>query len=415
MGVESQNRFANVSHYHGKTVLTGSKMKRHHKYLNTCKKPYWLTRRRSKIKLPTRFLLGGTITDPLNLQGIQNESGRKSDTNSVERNSQVLTPKRSRRIGFPNITDVSDPLNLKNTSDEGQELCVSLDAHTTSIEKRKNAGSDNHCQVLCTIPCDGSEDSLEQSCLDYSADIKQTVTLCENCLSLCEQNQCYTEELDCAINVCNSSSVLAEAACELTNDTSDQHMPSVVKEMEAVALPQNKLTGCDKIVSPAVSSHRKRKRQRQNGVGETVTSAISSHKSSCKKIREKFHCGNYIAYYGYRNVDRVKDPRLELLPKELFEGRDVLDIGCNAGIVTIAVASCYLPKSILGIDVDQRLIGLAKRNVRRYMDESSYPLCLKTAFGPVAASLMPSTEFATFPHNILFQVVRSSNVSMWCE
>lgn len=368
------------------------------------------------MKPPTRFLLGGNISDPLNLQGLQKESDRQSCIDFFEQNSRVLTTKHTRRIGFPNIADPSDPLNLKTVSSEEQEL--SSDDSTTSMQKGKNSGSTNCCEVLHTLPLIESEDILGQRCLslDSSADMKEEVSPCNSSLMLSERNQHCIEERGCSIN---TDDVPSEVSCKVTSSMSDRHMPSVLSEVETGACTHiSKFTSHEKIVSPAVPqfSHRRaRKRQRQSAPAsrEIVPSASSSHKSLCKKKKEKFPCGNYVAYYGYRNVDRVKDPRLELLPKQLFADRDVLDIGCNAGMVTIAVASAYLPKSILGMDVDQRLIGLAKRNVQRHMSENSYPSCLETTFGPIAATLLPSAAYAVFPHNILFQVVKSSDFILW--
>jgi len=404
-------------HCYGRDVLT---MKRcgNGKCLNMSKKPFWFTRRRSKVKLPTRFLLGGNINDPLNLQGLQKESDRQSHIDSFEQNSRVLTTNHSRRIGFPDITDPSDPLNLKTLSSEEQQLLS--DDSTTSLQKGKNTGSTDCCQVLHTLPFIESEGISEQRglSLDSSADMKEKVSPCNSSLMLSERNQHCIEERDCSINAVDVG-LPVEVSCTVTDSISDRHMPSVLSEVETVACTRSsKFASHEKIVSPAVpqfSHHRARKRRRHSARAsrEIVPSASSSHKSLCKKKKEKFPCGNYVAYYGYRNVDRVKDPRLELLPKELFAGKDVLDIGCNAGMVTVAVASAYLPKIILGIDVDQRLIGLAKRNVQRYMNENSYPSCLKTTFGPIATSLLPSTACAAFPHNILFQVVITSDFILW--
>ena len=398
-------------HYHGRSVLRGTGTKRHHKFPNSVKKPFWFLRRRSKIKLPTRFLLGGTISDPLNLQGLLKERDVRSGIRSRDMNSQVLTTKHSHRIGFPNITDASDPLNLKNVASK-EPKSVSADC-ITGVQERKNASSIT-CKGMHTLPADKSEDSSSEThCqwFDSSAGVRENTCSCNNSLTLNNGSHCCVQMTDCSINDCKTDIVQIKAAVEMTNNISDEHNPSILSEVEAATCNHSdKDISRDKIVSPAVrqfSRHQARKRRRSMRAStEVIQSASNSHKSACKRIKEKFPCGNYIAYYGYRNVDRVDDPRLQLLPIELFEGKDVLDIGCNAGLVTIAVASHYVPKRILGIDVDQRLIGLAKRNVRRYMDENSYPTCLKSAFGPIATSLLPSTECSAFPHNILFQVVK---------
>lgn len=40
--------------------------------------------------------------------------------------------------------------------------------------------------------------------------------------------------------------------------------------------------------------------------------------------------------------DTEEDPRLKVFKKEWFEGKDCLDIGCNAGIITIQIGSYFL-------------------------------------------------------------------------
>lgn len=66
--------------------------------------------------------------------------------------------------------------------------------------------------------------------------------------------------------------------------------------------------------------------------------------------------GNYHNYYAHRTEDRI-----ELLrPLNLFQGKTVLDLGCNAGQVTKAViTSCGARRSV-GIDIDQELIAQAE-------------------------------------------------------
>jgi len=412
-------RLVNRCHQHDDSCdFLGRTIKRH-KFSNAVKKPFRFTRRRSTIKLPTRFLLGGTIHDPLNLQGLEKECTRESENRCCERHKRTVRLKHSHRIGFPDITDASDPLNLKNVSSKEPESFS--DDCLPSMETKKNACGQNHCQealetdhVLDMMPSDENEDALKQECQSVGTSADLTEKLCphNNSFALNDRNQHCVQVPESSTNHCKTDSIPVEAACKIASGTSSEHMPSVFSEDEAVACTyRNKITSHEKIVSPAVSQYsprraRKRKRQGACAGKETFPSASRSHNSLCKKSKEKFPCGNYVAYYGYRNVDMVEDLRLQLLSKELFEGKDVLDVGCNAGVVTIAVACTYLPRQILGIDVDQRLISLAKRNVRRYLDENLYPSCLKTTFGPIAASLLPSAECSAFPHNVLFQVVK---------
>ncbi|KMS94380.1 hypothetical protein BVRB_021990, partial [Beta vulgaris subsp. vulgaris] len=89
--------------------------------------------------------------------------------------------------------------------------------------------------------------------------------------------------------------------------------------------------------------------------------------------------GSYRGYYGQRR-DWAMDNRVKYLKENLEEGMDVsawLDIGCNEGLLTMALGSAlwiYSPlsdvlaaktfkcKSMIGIDIDKELIGRAELN-----------------------------------------------------
>ena len=72
-----------------------------------------------------------------------------------------------------------------------------------------------------------------------------------------------------------------------------------------------------------------------SGDGQELT---RGNGAKMKKKRKTFIYGNYDAYYGYRSGPRgapeQRDPRLALLQRAWFEGRRVLDIGCNSGVIT---------------------------------------------------------------------------------
>lgn len=52
------------------------------------------------------------------------------------------------------------------------------------------------------------------------------------------------------------------------------------------------------------------------------------------------------------------DVRLKVfqMHKHLFQGRDILDIGCNVGHVSLCVARDLGARSMTGIDIDDKLI-----------------------------------------------------------
>jgi hypothetical protein len=68
------------------------------------------------------------------------------------------------------------------------------------------------------------------------------------------------------------------------------------------------------------------------------------------------------SYYGYRALGSFEeDPRLRLFKEEWFHNRDVLDVGCNEGLITLAVATRFKCRRVTGVDIDGTLIKRAKR------------------------------------------------------
>ncbi|EPS74294.1 hypothetical protein M569_00460, partial [Genlisea aurea] len=86
-----------------------------------------------------------------------------------------------------------------------------------------------------------------------------------------------------------------------------------------------------------------------------------------KRTKEVAIFGNYRNYYGYRvDQDLDEDPRLKAMKREWFEDKDCLDIGCNSGLITIAVAKKFGCRSILGVDIDGGRIRDAWWTVRKF-------------------------------------------------
>ncbi|KAK0482376.1 Bicoid-interacting protein 3-domain-containing protein [Armillaria novae-zelandiae] len=69
--------------------------------------------------------------------------------------------------------------------------------------------------------------------------------------------------------------------------------------------------------------------------------------------------GNYHGYYSKRPF--VNDPRLALLPADIFVGKRVLDVGCNEGYVTCEIAQTWGAHKVVGVDIDESLVRAAWR------------------------------------------------------
>ncbi|KAI8122133.1 putative RNA methyltransferase bin3 [Lucilia cuprina] len=110
-------------------------------------------------------------------------------------------------------------------------------------------------------------------------------------------------------------------------------------------------------------------------LAEKVKKEIISSSVSIKSLPKfpadgkQYRYGNYDRYAGLRHLNEFMDIRLQVFLQypELFKNKDILDIGCNVGHMTITVARKLAPKSILGIDIDKELIARARRNLAMYV------------------------------------------------
>uniref|UniRef100_B3P2J0 RNA methyltransferase n=2 Tax=Drosophila erecta TaxID=7220 RepID=B3P2J0_DROER len=79
-----------------------------------------------------------------------------------------------------------------------------------------------------------------------------------------------------------------------------------------------------------------------------------------------FTYGNYKHYYGKRILDKdFHDIRLDVLgtQPDLFRGKQLLDIGCNSGHMSIEIARKFEVKSLVGLDIDRGLVKDAQNTV----------------------------------------------------
>ncbi|RWS29443.1 7SK snRNA methylphosphate capping enzyme-like protein [Leptotrombidium deliense] len=125
----------------------------------------------------------------------------------------------------------------------------------------------------------------------------------------------------------------------------------------------------------------------------------NDEKKKKKKKLQQFQFGNYSRYYGYRNQNYVFDPRLTHLQRNWFESKHVLDIGCNAGLITLTIAKEFCPSKIMGIDIDAKLIDLARKNVRQYENRQFVPRTVRLR----EKSCVIESRIH-FPQNVSFEV-----------
>jgi 7SK snRNA methylphosphate capping enzyme len=84
----------------------------------------------------------------------------------------------------------------------------------------------------------------------------------------------------------------------------------------------------------------------------------------------KSQYGNFDKYYNPEKSsnNEVRD-RLAILPSSYFTNKKVLDIGCNDGTFTLALTLEFDPSLIIGIDIDNKLISRAIKNVHKVTND----------------------------------------------
>ncbi|EDV91139.1 probable RNA methyltransferase CG1239 [Drosophila grimshawi] len=92
---------------------------------------------------------------------------------------------------------------------------------------------------------------------------------------------------------------------------------------------------------------------------------------------ETFMYGNYRHYYGKRILDKdFHDIRLDVLATqtELFRGKQLLDIGCNSGHLSIEIAKKFGARSLVGLDIDRNLAHSAQMVINALKRSSVTPI-----------------------------------------
>lgn len=345
---------------------------------NSKKKKKIVYKRTTTIVPPTKFLLGGNIRDPLNLNGLQEED-------------ETAVPKKvADDVPLPTLADfllggnINDPLNLKGISEQqdvGKAVTEELPSATVTAVPSATTALEKQL----------SPDDVAENATVMQEDERQLITVSE------------------CVNGAKVVGLNLQIAADFRH--------------------QRKLDRKDKIVSPVVPQpYRPLKAV---PFRQIITPDLGNKVQKTPKFKEKntrFQYGNYQRYYGYRNVENGVDLRLELLEKhrEFFENKDVLDIGCNIGHVSFFIARSFGAKSVLGIDIDRYLIAIAKRNVQYYVNCPSpysmespstaatssikkvnlkykcYPVSMPILYGPVLDNNLKSESHRMFPKNVRF-------------
>lgn len=479
--------------------------------------------RKDVIVPPTKFLLGGNISDPLNLSSLQDEALNASMNAATPKSSPITTPPKVEVIIPPNIRD---PLHLFDPVDsieyEKQLTSPMKQRKGKNRSRKKRARKMEVNQLIKSLGPTSTivsgaylaeKENIEKPSKLLETKIMSPKTACSTSV------QKINEPKVAAVNPVDKNSErdkIKEMRLELCGNDQTGNRKRRISENQGGAKPKvRRLDSLDKIVSPVIpqpgawkrppriipdgaprgnrtrtlsmtqnqsvenesivnesvenmadvssttnldksmdvtKSEEKSNTMEQKPVDNSQADGNSNKDATKKKFKfadAKYQYGNYDRYYGYRNLNESMDVRLKVFHhnQHLFKDKDVLDIGCNVGHITIAVAKQLHTKSVTGIDIDQLLITRAKRNLSFYVplkvDKQSsvneptssnagnkrnrghkgsarmksdanlskfYPISFPISFGGiprVEKSLNDSKrkEVLSFPQNVFFRVV----------
>lgn len=329
--------------------------------------------------LPSEFLLGGNIFDPLNLNSLLDEEVSRALNARTPQSSPL--PARGRdpvEILIPR--DITDPLSLNAPGDAALRL-----ASPAKAARRRHRHRGQQRAAAAAAAAAEPPKPPEAACpeeLDAAAAVAAPPAACPNSRHRKRRRTCSK----------------SEAARPPPGGTPEKTKP-----------PPDK-------TKPPGKAAQQQQHQNQN----------QQQQQQRRRQARKFQYGNYCKYYGYRNPD-CEDGRLRAMRPEWFAGKEVLDVGCNVGHLTLSIAKRWGPARVVGLDIDGGLIRSARQNIRHYLSEEiqaaaaaaggggaggagggggrkGFPSALLASRGPIAAPRLPpdGPGAADFPHNVVF-------------
>lgn len=333
-----------------------------------CKK----RRRFTSVVLPSKFLLGGNISDPLNLRSLEDEKVNQQLNALTPASSPVPIPRQKTQVQVLIPPNIYDPLNL-NT---GEEIAFNLSKHRKRKRHRKNRreDGDNSLEVVSS--------RIESS--GESGIVQENVNLPNH------SDDCHDTDSDLDI-------------------PSDERL--VTDKIVSPVVPQG---------SPAKFFKRYHSRSFSKDEEKSPLKPIAKRRRSKTRLQQhpdyikfcanaqKFCYGNHIV--NWIDEDDV-DERLYMLSKKLFYDKDVMDVGCNTGHLTFCIAEYWKPRKIIGIDIDKKLINIAQRKLRMYKskevsEDCDFPQSMAALYGSLAKVGVLNLGASGFPNNIAFFEVR---------
>lgn len=332
--------------------------------------------------LPTNFLLGGNIFDPLNLNSLLDEEVNRALNAETPKSSPL--PARSRdpvEILIPR--DITDPLNLKSGIADSNFL-VSPFKRKRHRNRHHGGGGGGGGGVLGAGSGISQMNSLEQEkSYGIPTPLPGVLASCST-PDVSKESNSFSSATGDSTELSAENSTLSKgemaSVCTEESASAGQH-PNRRKRRRNSGKMELPVSQSTPVAKSGPGDRREASgwsRQPQSfhtprGGPKAGSGGRQHHhhhqQQHNNQAKKKFQYGNYNKYYGYRNPSRSEDPRVHLLRREWFEGKDVLDLGCNLGHLTLYIAKMHRPARILGLDIDGALVHAARKNIRHYLSE----------------------------------------------
>lgn len=379
--------------HHSKQQQQTKLMKRRNTANSSFKHPTSGKRRRranseSDSVLPTNFLLGGNIFDPLNLNSLMDEEVNRALNAETPKSSPL--PARSRdpvEILIPR--DITDPLNLNSGIADNNFLASPYKSGGRRRHRNRHHGggggggvigggsgiSTAQINLLEPGKSEGISTPLpgvlaSRSALDVSKESNRFSSATGDSHEHSADNSTSCKEEMASVSMEDSTSSVSGGHNQHTNRRKRRRNSGKMELPVTHSTPFGKSGSGDRSCGTWGSRNSQSFHTPRSGpkMGPGGRQHQQPH-NQAKEQQKKFQYGNYNKYYGYRNPSNSEDPRVRLLHREWFEGKDVLDLGCNSGHLTLYIAKMLRPACILGLDIDGGLVHAARKNIRHYLSE----------------------------------------------
>ncbi|XP_034405964.1 7SK snRNA methylphosphate capping enzyme [Cyclopterus lumpus] len=336
--------------------------------------------------LPTNFLLGGNIFDPLNLNSLLDEEVNRA-LNAETPKSSPLPAKSRDPVEILIPRDITDPLNLNSGIADGSFMVSPFKSGGRKRHRNRHhgGGGSGGGSGISTAQVNLSESGKSEvkaststplpgilassSAIDVSKESSSFSSVTEDSHERSADNSANCKEQMASVSIEDSTSSISGAANQHTSRRKRRRNSGKMETPVTHSTPIGK-SGCgDRSFGTGGSRYSQSFHTPRSGHKTAPGGRQQPHNKVKEQQKKKFQYGNYNKYYGYRNPGASEDARVRLLRPEWFEGKDVLDLGCNSGHLTLYIAKMLRPARILGLDIDSSLVHAARKNIRHYLSE----------------------------------------------